>query len=180
MSGRAPVAVGLVLGALVATCAVAAATIPPRADPGPQLPVSGPGDPTVSLSRDAAVHPEGADVRNLLQRHFDAINSRNYPGWQGTVVPERVRALPEPAFRTVYASTQDGTIRVDRIEDGPALASGFHDLVVRFRFVSVQSLDAAPQAVRAERICWNSSLPLVGYPRRIGQTGGGSSLPRAC
>jgi len=154
--------------------------VPRPSTAGPALPASGPGTATVTLSPDAHDHPEGEAVRSLLQRHFDAINTRNHPGWAATVVPQRVAALPEDAFRKAYATTLDGNVRVDRIEEGPTLPTGSHDLVVRFRFVSVQAPQDAPEQVRAERICWASSLPLVGQPRRIGMTGGGSSLPSAC
>jgi hypothetical protein len=168
------------LGALVAACAAAAAVVPRPSTSGPELPASGPGTATVTLSPDARDHPEGAGVRSLLQRHFDAINTRNYPGWAATVVPERAAALPEDAFRKAYATTLDGNVRVDRIEDDAPLPTGSHDLVVRFRFVSVQDPQDAPDRLRAGRICWASSLPLVGEPRRIGLTGGGSSLPQSC
>jgi hypothetical protein len=180
MAARRPVAAMVGLGALIAACAVAAAVVPRPSSSGPALPVSGPGTATVTLSPDARVHPEGESVRSLLQRHFDAINTRNYPGWAATVVPERVAMLPEPAFRKAYATTRDGNVRVDRIENSAPRPSGSHDLVVRFRFVSEQDPQDAPEQLRVGRICWASSLPLVGAPRRIGMTGGGSSLPQAC
>jgi hypothetical protein len=180
MAGRGPVVAMVGLGALVAACAVAAAVVPRPSTSGPALPASGPGTATVTLSPDARDHPDGESVRSLLQRHFDAINTRNYPGWAATVVPERVAILPEDAFRKVYATTRDGNVRIDRIEDGARLPNGSHDLVVRFRFVSEQDPKDAPEQLRTGRICWASSLPLVGAPRRIGMTGGGSSLPQAC
>lgn len=63
-------------------------------------------------------------MRSLLQRHFDAINTRNDAGWRDTVVPERAERLAEPAWQEAYARTLDGTVRVDRIDDGARRAVG--------------------------------------------------------
>jgi hypothetical protein len=141
----------------------------------PELPAEGAGTAEVLLSADARTHPTAALVRDQLQAHYDAINARDWDAWAATVAPERSEALPEEDFRAAYASTRDGTIRIDRIDDLPG-----RRVLVRVRFVSTQDLDAAPDAARAERICWRSSLPMSGEPPRIEATGGGSSLPTPC
>jgi hypothetical protein len=144
----------------------AAATPPP--------PGGGVGPGTVELSPDSRAHPLGEVVREQLQAHYDAINERDYEAWRASVVPARAAALPEPAFRAVYASTRDGSIRVDRIDELP------DGVLVRVRFVSTQDVAQAPSAVPAARICWHSSLPMTGSPPRIDLTRGGSSVPAAC
>jgi hypothetical protein len=146
----------------------------PRAAARP-VPTEGAGPSVVELSADAARHPDGEAVRAQLQRHYDAINVRDYASWRDTVVPARADALPEPAWRKAYATTRDGTIRIHRIDrtvDGA--------LLVRVRFVSTQATEDAPDEVPAERICWRSTLPMTGAPPRIDMTGGGSSQAEAC
>lgn len=172
----------LLLLALVAGVTTAAVTAgdPLTARPAPlrtapELPAEGAGEAEVLLSADARTHPAAALVRDQLQAHYDAINARDWSAWETTVSPERSAALPEEAFRAAYASTRDGTIRIDRIDDLPG-----RRVLVRVRFVSTQDLDAAPDAARAERICWRSSLPMSGEPPRIETTGGASSLPTPC
>lgn len=141
----------------------------------PALPAEGAGDAEVLLSADARSHPAAELVRDQLQAHYDAINARDYAAWSRTVGPERSAAFTEDAFLAAYATTQDGTIRIDRIDD----LTG-RRVLVRVRFVSTQALDAAPEAARAERVCWLSSLPMSGVPPRIETTGSGSSRPTPC
>ncbi len=168
--------------ALVAAIAVAAASggepLTGRPAPlrvPPALPAEGAGEADVLLSADARTHPAAELVRDQLQVHYDAINARDYAAWASTVAPERSAALPEEAFLAAYATTRDGTIRIDRIDD----LTG-RRVLVRIRFVSTQALDAAPEAARAERVCWLSSLPMSGEPPRIEGTGDGSSRPTPC
>ena len=119
--------------------------------------------------------PAAELVRAQLQRHYEAINAKDYRGWAATVVPERSAALPEQDWMDAYGSTRDGTIRVDRIDDIEGAR-----VLVRVRFVSSQDVADAPPAVPARRICWRSSLPMSGEPPVIEQAGGGSSVAVAC
>lgn len=140
-------------------------------------PATGAGSAEVQLSAYAGDHPAADVVREQLQRYFDAINAKDYAGWRDTVVPRRSAALPEDAWLDAYATTQDGTIRVDRIDPADDPDAG---LLVRLRFISTQAAEDAPPDMQAPRICWRSTLPMRGLPPRIDVTGGGSTAAAAC
>lgn len=171
----------LVSGGVAAWASRSAAGSAPYAAPRP-VPAQGAGPGEVELSADAGAHPAADAVREQLQRHFDAINSKNYQAWKTTVVPERAERLDEAEWRDAYASTTDGTIRIDRID--PLSEAGEGDTVdgvlVRVRFVSTQNAEDAPPDLQAPRICWRSTLPMRGMPPLIDLTEGGSSLREAC
>lgn len=164
----------LVAGGVTALATRASAGSAPLAAP-PSVPAEGVGSGEVQFSADAARHPAAEPVRVQLQRHYDAINERDYAGWRATVVPARAEALPEDDWQDAYATTRDGTIRVDRIDTAPD--AGF---LVRVRFVSMQDVQDAPPDLQVERICWRSTLPMRGEPPLIDVTGGGSSAPEEC
>lgn len=169
----------LVLGAVVAVSASGGSALGGAPGGSPvAVPDTGAGSNVVLLSADAAEHPDGPAVREQLQRHYDAINDLDYDAWTGTVVTARSDTLSEGRWREDYATTTDGTIRVDRIDaDGDGL-------LVRVRFTSTQDVADAPQALPVPRICWRTTLPLTrsadGTPPRIDRTGGGSSVAEAC
>jgi hypothetical protein len=171
----------LAVGGGVAVASRSAAGPAPYATPRP-VPAAGAGPGRVELSADAAVHPAADVVREQLQRHYDAINARDYAGWRATVVQQRSDGLPEPAWQEAYASTTDGTIRIDRIDkaQGASPDGGDAGLLVRVRFVSTQNVEDAPADLPAPRICWRSTLPMRGLPPLIDMTGGGSSAREAC
>lgn len=179
---RAPVGPALVLAVLVAIGLAVAWRSPEwsPAGPAPQhapaaLPATGAGPTVVALSADARTHPVGEEVRAQLQRHYDAINARDYAAWAATVVPERVEGRPEPEWLTAYGSTTDGSVRIDRIDD---LDGG--RLLVRVRLVSTQDRADAPPDLQVERICWRSSLPMSGTPPLVELSPAGSSLRGPC
>ena len=173
---RAVSVVALLLGALLVVGGAAALAVRAGGGPGPAGPPdAGVGSSEVQLSPGAADHPAAEDVRAQLQRHYDAINARDYGGWRATVVPARAEALPEDDWQDAYATTRDGSIRVDRIDVD---ADG--GLLVRVRFVSTQAVQDAPPDLPAERICWRSTLPMRGTPPLIDRTGGGSSAREEC
>ena len=161
----------LVAGAVTAVVAGRGA----QAGAVPPVPVAGAGSGAVTLSADAADHPAATGVRAQLQHYFDAINARDYAAWRVAVTPDRAAVLPEPVWTAAYRSTRDGTIRVDRIDDAPGPA-----LLVRVRFVSTQDLADAPPQLKVPRICWRSTLPMLGVPPRIGTAGDGTTLSTAC
>lgn len=169
----------LLLGGGIAVAALAGDPPPAERraplDLPPPLPADGAGSAEVLLSADARTHVAAELVRTQLQAHYDAINARDRAAWAETVAPERSDALPEEEFARVYGTTQDGTIRVDRIDDLPG-----RRLLVRVRFVSTQDVADAPEAAPSERVCWRSSLPMSGLPPRIEPTGSGSSVPESC
>ncbi len=77
-------------------------------------------------------------VRSLLQRHFDAINNRDYAAWTSTVVSRCPREMPESKWQADYASTRDGSILVHRIEPSP------EGTIVLLSFTSTQAEAQAP------------------------------------
>jgi len=170
---EAALVTGIVIAAVTGGEPLTGRPVPLR-EPAP-VPAEGAGSAEVQLSADARTHPVAVLVRDQLQVHYDAINARDYAAWVTTVSAQRSAVLPEEAFLAAYSTTQDGTIRIDRIDDLPG-----RRVLVRIRFISTQSLDAAPPAARSERVCWLSSLPMSGVPPRIEITGGGSSLPTPC
>lgn len=181
MRGRGAVAVVSLAVVLVAGIGAAwvgagrAVSAVPPLRAAPAVPASGVGDTTVLLSADALTHPAHELVRAQLQRHYDAINAKDYDGWASTVVAGRSAALGPEAWLEAYDSTQDGTIRIDRIDDLPGAR-----VLVRVRFVSIQDVADAPPDAPFRRICWRSSLPMSGEPPLIEQTGGGSSVLAPC
>ncbi|WP_219417252.1 hypothetical protein [Pseudonocardia nigra] len=176
MRGRVSLAVAAVLAVLVVAGLAAAPLLSgTSASPRWSVPARGAGPTTVEVSADVARHPWGEAVRAQLQRHFDAINAKDYAQWRETVVPERAEALPEPAWQEAYRSSRDGSIRIVRIDDAPG-----GGVLVRLRFVSTQDVADAPPDLPVERICWRSTLPMTGLPPRIARTGDGSSDAAAC
>jgi hypothetical protein len=167
-------AVTIVLAVLVVAGGAVALATRDSADP-PDLPEDGAGSSEVELSPAASDDPDAEVVREQLQQHYDAINEREYDAWQATVVPARADSLGEDEWRKAYASTRDGSIRVERID--PGLDGG---LLVRVRFISTQAVEDAPSDLPAGRICWRSTLLMRGTPPLIDVTGGGSSAREAC
>jgi len=165
---------GLGLAALRRGAPEAGPAVPLREARTPPVDPTDPGPAVVELSADARTHPVAELVSEQLRVHFEAINDRDYARWATTVAPERSAALPEEQWQAEYASTRDGTIRIDRIDDLPG-----RRVLVRVRFVSVQDLEQAPEEARAERVCWRSSLPMSGVPPRIELTGT-NSTPQPC
>jgi hypothetical protein len=170
----ATAAVAIVLAVMVVVGGAAALASRGGSGP-PPVPAEGVGSSEVELSPDAEDSAAAEEVRAQLQRHYDAINGRNYAQWRATVVPARAVALGEAEWQKAYSTTQDGSIRVERIDPDPD-----GGLLVRVRFISAQSVDNAPSDLRAERICWRSTLPMRGTPPLIDVTGGGSSAREAC
>jgi hypothetical protein len=174
------VALALLLGAGLGVAALrrdrplTGPAVPLRAAADPPADPASAGPTAVELSADARTHPAAALVRDQLQVYFDAINTRDYALWSTVVSPQRVEEQSEEEWRSDYASTQDGTIRIDRIDDLPG-----RRVLVRVRFTSTQDLAQAPPAAPSERVCWRTSLPMSGVPPRIERTGP-SSTPVPC
>lgn len=127
-------------------------------DPAATAPPSGtaserfqrpPGSTTVRLTPDAALHPEQASVRALVQQYFDAINAGDYQRWSQTVTDERVSSKPESVWQQEYASTTDGSAVVYRIS-----SAGTGRLRILLAFTSVQDPDDAPQDFARRCIRW--------------------------
>lgn len=142
------------LGALVARSVYAdqTVTLPPAIEQSPSSvpPSEQPGPADVKGTTDATTHPLYRTVQPLLQRYFDAINSRNYEAWASTVTQERREAQPEPNWQGDYSTTRDGSIIVYRIE-----ASGDGTARVLLQFTSTQDQADAPQELPVTCIQWN-------------------------
>jgi hypothetical protein len=151
--------IGLVLlvvaGALMGdrAAAVARASI---GDTGPvlagaPLPTDGSsGSPTVELSPAAAVHPQAAAVRDLVQRSVDARNSGSYDAWRATIAAG-VRT-DEAAFATETRTVRTGSMVLRRIDP-----VGRGELVVPLGYITTQDPADAPPDVRVPRLCWQVS-----------------------
>jgi hypothetical protein len=176
MTRSATGVVAIVLAVLVVVGGAVALASRTRSGP-PEVPAEGVGSSEVELSADAADHPAAEAVQEQLQRHYDAINERDYEQWRATVVPARAEALGEAEWQKAYASTRDGSVRVDRIDPD---TDGDGGLLVRVRFISTQAVENAPPDLPVGRICWRSTLPMRGTPPLIDVTGGGSSAREAC
>ncbi|MEU5695673.1 hypothetical protein [Actinosynnema sp. NPDC020468] len=131
-----------------------------------------PGGPGVQLSIDAASHPDGTRVRDLLQRHFDSINARNYGDWVATVTAERADTTPEGDWLADYETTRDGSILVQRVESASPTR-----LRVMMVFTSTQDVTKAPRGLQADCIRWRVVYPLQeeGGTLRVDSSPGGSS-----
>lgn len=141
------------LGALVARSVYADQPLPPAAvKPSPSSVPRGeqPGPADVQGYADATAHPLYNTLHGLLQRQFDAINTKDYAAWSATVTAARREAQPEKQWRENYRSTRDGSIVIYRIESVDA-----DNAEVLLHFTSTQDLNDAPAEIRADCIEWN-------------------------
>jgi len=145
----------------------------PAAEPGPPAET---GTALVRLDAPAAADPRATTVAQLLDRHFAAINAKDYDGWAGTVVSRRATDQSRESWLHAYRSTTDESVVVTNVT---ATSSG---LAVGLTFVSNQDRVDAPSDVQAERICWSSTWPLVDTADglRIGIPQRGATSKHAC
>ncbi len=149
----------LLLGIVIASGIVVRARLgePSAGAAGGPLPAPGQaGSAVVELSADARAYPGAAAVRALLHTYFDAVNSRDYPRWATTVVPDLAARQPETTWASDLAGTRDGTILVSRIEEADAGGG----LLVLVSFATVAPVQNAAD-LPAGRSCWNASYSLV-------------------
>ena len=127
-------------------------------------------DPSVS-------HPAALAVLTLLDRHFSAINARDYAAWTETVVPQRAAHQPMSTWRSAYRSTQDQNVEVLSIT-----ASAPDSVNVALSFMSTQDPADAPADLQAARICWQSTWPIVDLSGggRIATPARGSTTDAVC
>ncbi len=138
-------------------------------------PTQGAGPATVELSADAANHSAATTVRDLLTKHFDAINDKDYQTWATTVVPARVTGQPKTAWDDAYDSTTDGTIRISRIDE-----QGPNRLLALVSFTSTQDPSSGPERFKLPQLCWRVAFQLVGDPPLIDVSRVGSQLLGPC
>ncbi|TDQ50921.1 hypothetical protein EV188_109130 [Actinomycetospora succinea] len=175
---RPGVVLPVVLGVALVMIVIAGALLGARAaavgraavgDTGPvlvgaELPEDGSaGAPGVVLSSTAAIHPESAAVRDVLQRWTDARNAGDFAAYRATLVPD---ARVDPATFADIARTQRvGSVVVQRIDP---VAGG--ELVVPLGYVTTQDPTVAPPDVRVPRLCWQISAVVEtsgGQPRLL-------------
>lgn len=130
----------------------------------------------VEVSSSAARHPYAASVAALLDRHFSAINDRDYSGWASTVVTRRANDQPAVDWQRAYRSTTDDSIVVDSI------SGDSDDLTVDLSFVSYQDPTDAPPDLAVTQICWRSEWPIsdITTGGRIDIPVSGSTTKWAC
>lgn len=109
-------------------------------------------DRTVRIEAGAAQHGRAEEIRALLQRYFDAINARDYPGWAASVSSTQSAAESAEQWQADYASTTDTNVRVRAIENGP--------LRVRLTFTSRQDVALAPPDLPTDCIEWDVTYVL--------------------
>lgn len=110
----------------------------------------------VTVSHSAATHPRAGEVVRLIDKHFAAINARDYDAWRTTVVAKRAADQPESTWLANYRSTTDEAVAISAISD-----AGSGQLAVTLTFVSNQDLADAPPSLRVPRICWSSTWPVT-------------------
>jgi hypothetical protein len=134
------------------------------------------GTSLVQVSSAAASHPYAVSVAALLDRHFAAINARDYAGWSATVATQRANDQPRSQWLQDYRSTTDGSVVVTSI------SGGSEDLTVSLSFTSTQNPVDAPPDLPVSRICWDVRWPVADIANggRIRSAGKGSTTMRAC
>ncbi len=70
------------------------------------------GNSAVEMTPAAERHPRAEEVRLLLQKYFDAINSRDYAIWTASVSSGQSQARPEDEGLQSYSTTKDTKIKV--------------------------------------------------------------------
>lgn len=122
------------------------ASTPPGAEPG-----SG----RVTVTPDVAHDPLHANVQQVLQAYFDAVNDKKYAEWRSVVTPNLANQEPEAAFQQGYESTKDGSILVYRVDTAPD-----GGLRVLLSFHSTQSVADAPKSFPYGCIVWQVVWPM--------------------
>jgi hypothetical protein len=107
---------------------------------------------SVTLAGVAADDPQATEIRDLLQRHFDAINTRDYELWAGTVTKEQSAALRPERWLKEYSTTSDSDISVIVIDNDPRQ--------VQLTFRSRQAPELAPDK-KSDCVIWSVIFPLA-------------------
>lgn len=139
--------------------------------------VRDPGPTEVRLAEDVAAHPRAAEVRAVIQRHFDAINEGDYQLWSTTVTRERARGLARDTWQRQYRSTLDGSIVVHRLEARPD-----DGVLVLLSFTSLQDPADAPPDTPVRCLHWRVSYLLTpeSGDLRLAPTSPSTSLHTPC
>lgn len=130
-----------------------------------------------TLSSSASQHQYAATVQNLLERHFSAINTRDFDAWSTTVEPRRAAEQSSSSWSREYRSTRDSNVQVTSITTGDT-----DRVTVGLTFVSDQDPVDAPADLPVSRICWTSRWPVssIASGGRIGIPPPRTTSRRAC
>lgn len=170
------VVAGTLLGARAAVVGRAAVGDTGPVLVGAELPEDGSaGPPAVVLSPAAAVHPEAAAVRDVLQRWTDARNAGDLTAYRATLVSDA--RIDATTFTETTRTQRVGSVVVRRIDP---VAGG--ELVVPLGFVTTQDPAVAPADVRVPRLCWQVSavVETSGGQARLRDPRPGSQLRSPC
>lgn len=110
-------------------------------------------DESVQLSAAAGQHPRAEDVRQTLQRYFDAINQRDFDAWLTVVGVDQSANQTAQDWANAYSTTVDSNLVVAGIEDDP--------LRVRLMFTSEQAVEFAPKRLPVTCINWDLTYLLA-------------------
>ncbi|WP_103351008.1 hypothetical protein [Amycolatopsis sp. CA-128772] len=110
----------------------------------------------VGMTDDARAHPQAEAVRRVLQKYFEAINTKQYQVWTDVVTDERAAAQSQSDWKKGVRTTKDSEALVYRIER----ASG-NSLRVLVGFTSRQAIEDAPLFFREPCIKWRLVMPMV-------------------
>lgn len=127
-----------------------------RAVPMPTGYSAGPSsDSTVQLSAAASEHPRADQVRQTLQRYFQAINGRDFDGWLAVVATDQSANQTADDWLHRYSTTVDSNLVVVDVEDDPLRA--------RLMFTSVQDVAFAPKSLPVTCINWDLTYLLTDH-----------------
>ncbi|EOD64200.1 hypothetical protein [Amycolatopsis vancoresmycina] len=110
----------------------------------------------VGMTDDARAHPQADAVRRVLQKYFEAINTKQYPLWTDVVTDERAATQSQSDWKKGVRTTKDSDALVYRIE-----RSSGNSLRVLVGFTSKQAIEDAPLFFREPCIKWRLVMPLV-------------------
>lgn len=107
----------------------------------------------VALSPSAENSLYAAEVVDLIERYFTAINRGDYDAWLATVSTGQSKR-DRDSWTTDYSTTRDSDVYVSDITPGDPLT-------VRMQFVSHQSLEFAPAALPATCVRWDVTYKIL-------------------
>ena len=107
---------------------------------------------TVQMSPSVARSARSAEVQQLLQGYFDAINQHNYAGWSQLVTGKLAGAQSSAQWLDAYATTVDSSIWMRSVSQDP--------LQVQVDFTSQQDPDLAPSDLPVDCIDWSITYRL--------------------
>ncbi|RIJ67814.1 hypothetical protein D1871_22910 [Nakamurella silvestris] len=115
----------------------------------PDTPSPSPGayDTDVRIGESAAKDRRAEKIRDLLQRYFDGINTRNYAAWATTVNAQQAADRPQEQWEVDYSTTHDYDIEITDITTTP--------FRVGINFTSKQDIAFAPVDLPSECIKWD-------------------------